>query len=132
MKQEAKVLVGIILFFVVETVIALVVINCAGKVPPSKSELSKESISQLNDTIKLLKEDIIKYQKEIDRIYLERVSIKKEVQAIIRNNEKVDSALADGDWDGNISFITKFLSEESSLGEGHSSCTLKETDDNSE
>lgn len=76
-----------------------------------------ESIRLLTDTISGLRNEITRYEEEIARIDLERENIKKELQLIIEGNEKVDNALANGDWDDNIKFLSEFLSEKDSLGE---------------
>lgn len=80
-----------------------------------------EQIQMLNDTIQVLKKDIENYKAEIELIYLERVNIKKELTKIIRDNEKIDTELADGDLDYNIEFLTKYLSEKGADWERHNS-----------
>ena len=75
----------------------------------------EKNLKVLNDTIKELKEDIARYKLEIDRIDLEKEKIRKEVKLIIKNNEKTDAELANGNWDDNIRHITDFLSEEDSV-----------------
>lgn len=77
----------------------------------------EEKIQNLNDTIKGLKEDIAKYQAQIDTLEVERDSIRKEIELIINDNEKVDSELSNGDWDTNIKFLTEFLSKKDNMGE---------------
>lgn len=81
------------------------------------AEEYEENIRALNDSIKVLKEDIVKYQTEIERIDLERESIKRKLELIIKDNEKVDTELANGDWDDNIKFLSEFLSEKDTLRE---------------
>lgn len=81
------------------------------------AEEYEENIRALNDSIKVLKEDIVKYQTEIERIDLERESIKRKLELIIKDNEKVDAELANGDWDDNIKFLSEFLSEKDTLRE---------------
>lgn len=73
-----------------------------------------EQIQMLNDTIQGLKKDIENYKSEIERIDLERENIKKELTKILRDNEKIDTELADGDLDYNIEFLTRYLSEKGS------------------
>ena len=85
-------------------------------VPVDTAEYER-NLRMLNDTIKVLREDIVKYKAEIERIDLERKNIKRELEIIIRDNEKVDSELANGDWDTNIKFLTDFLSKKDSLGD---------------
>ena len=80
-----------------------------------------EQIQMLNDTIQVLKKDIENYKAEIELIYLERVNIKKELTKILRDNEKIDTELADGDLDYNIEFLAKYLSEKGTYWERHNS-----------
>lgn len=90
----------------------------------------EENIRNLNDTIKSLKGDIAKYQYEINRLDLERVKIRKELELIIRDNEKIDTELANGSWDDNIKFLTDYLSKADSLGGRHGVSNNKASDDN--
>ena len=80
-----------------------------------------EQIQMLNDTIQGLKKDIENYKSEIERIDLERSNIKKELTKILRDNEKIDTELADGDLDYNIEFLTRYLSEKGTDWERHGS-----------
>ena len=91
-----------------------------------------EQIQMLNDTIQLLKKDIENYKAEIELIYLERVNIKKELTKILRDNEKIDTELADGDLDYNIEFLAKYLSEKGTDWERHGSSNNKAPIDNIE
>lgn len=90
----------------------------------------EDNIRNLNDTIKSLKGDIAKYQYEINRLDLERVKIRKELELIIRDNEKIDAELANGSWDDNIKFLTDYLSKEDSLGGRYGVGNNKVSDDN--
>ena len=78
-----------------------------------------ENIRELNDTIKVLREDIARYKSEIERIDLERNAIREQLKRIIEDNEKTDSELANGDWDVNLRFLSDFLSEEDTVGKRH-------------
>ena len=80
-----------------------------------------EQLQMLNDTIQGLKKDIENYKAEIERIDLERSNIKKELTKIIRDNEKIDTELADGDLDYNTEFLAKYLSEKGADWERHNS-----------
>ena len=80
-----------------------------------------EQIQMLTDTIQGLKKDIEIYKSEIERIDLERANIKKELTKILRDNEKIDTELADGDLDYNIEFLAKYLSEKGTDWERHNS-----------
>lgn len=84
---------------------------------PVIPEEYEENIRALNDTIKVLKEDIAKYKLEIERIDLERRKIREELELIIKDNEKVDTELANGDLDTNIKFLSDFLSKDDTLGD---------------
>lgn len=74
-------------------------------------------LRELHDSIRVLKEDIAKYRTEIDRIDLERGRLKQELNLILKDNEKIDIELVNGDWDDNIKFLSDFLSAEGSIGE---------------
>lgn len=116
MEQKVKVNIFLVIMAVVAIIIAIFALSRSDSVLPVSTEEYEENIRVLNDTIKVLKEDIAKYKLEIERIDLEREKIKKELELIIRDNEKVDTELANGDWDTNIKFLSDFLSEEDTLG----------------
>lgn len=80
-----------------------------------------EQIQMLTDTIQGLKKDIEIYKAEIERIDLERANIKKELTKILKDNEKIDTELANGDLDYNIGFLTEYLSKEGTNWERHNS-----------
>lgn len=88
-----------------------------------------EQIKMLTDTIQGLKKDIEVYKLEIKRIDLERANVKKELIKILRDNEKIDTELADGDLDCNIKFLTRYLSEKGADWERHSSSNHETTAD---
>ena len=75
------------------------------------------NIKEIEDTIKSLKEDIVKYEIEISRLDKERESLRNNVRTILKDNEKVDSSIVNGDWDDNIRFLSDFLSEKDSVWE---------------
>lgn len=79
------------------------------------SKMYNRSIKDIEDTIKSLKEDIVKYEIEISRLDKERESLRNNVRIILRDNEKIDSSIVNGDWDDNIRFLSDFLSEEDSM-----------------
>lgn len=81
---------------------------------PTSKKYDK-SIKEIEDTIKSLKEDIVKYEIEISRLDKERESLRNNVRTILRDNEKVDSSIVNGDWDDNIRFLSDFLSEKDSV-----------------
>lgn len=83
-------------------------------VPVYTEKEYNESMQCLIDTIKTLKGEIAKYQEDIDRIELDRQAMRKELEQILKDHEKTDSELANGDWDGNIRFITDYLSKKDS------------------
>lgn len=83
----------------------------------SPSNEYEENIRLLNDTISALRRDIARYEREIERIDLERETIRKELELIIKDDERIDTELVNGDWDGNICYLSDFLSKEDSLGE---------------
>lgn len=85
--------------------------------PTNYSESYNDSIQILNDTIKGLQQDIRKYEQEIDRLDLANEETKKQLKIIIRENEKVDNDISNGDWEYNIKFLTDYLSEKDTLGE---------------
>lgn len=113
MKRGAKVDVFLIVVVIIAIIIAIFALSQDSRV--SSVEEYERNICVLNDTIRELKEDITKYKAEIERIDLERGRIKKEVALIIKDNEKIDTELANGDWDTNIKFLSDFLSKEDTL-----------------
>ena len=116
MERRVKVDIFLVIITVVAIIIAIFALNRSSSVSPVPTEEYEENIRVLNDTIRVLREDIAKYKLEIERIDLEREKIRKELELIIRDNEKVDTELANGDWDANIKFLSDFLSEEDTLG----------------
>lgn len=116
MERKTKVGIFLVILAVLAIIIAIFALSRSNSVSQIHAQEYEENIRVLNDTIKVLKEDIAKYKLEIERIDLERKKIKKELELIIRDNEKVDTELANGDWDTNIKFLSDFLSEEDTLG----------------
>lgn len=116
MERGGKVGIFLIILAVGAIIIAIFALRETEDIYPASIEEYEENICSLNDTIRSLKEDISKYKLEVARIDLEREKIKKELELILRDNEKVDTELANGDWDANIKFLTDFLSEEDTMG----------------
>lgn len=118
MERKTKVGIFLVILAIGAVIIAIFALSRSdsdsAEIPVQEYE---ENIRVLNDTIKVLKEDIAKYKMEIERIDLEREKIRKELELIIRDNEKVDTELANGDWDTNIKFLSDFLSEEDTVGD---------------
>lgn len=116
MENKFKVNIFLVILCVLAILFAIFALN---KRSDSASSLSVEeydaNIRVLTDTIKSLREDIAKYEEELKRIDLERESIRRELKQIVKNNEKVDSELANGGWDTNVEFLTDYLSEEDSV-----------------
>ena len=124
MERKGKVNILLIVVAVIAILFAIFALSRSG------DRKYKENIRNLNDTIKSLKGDIAKYQYEINRLDLERVKIRKELELIIRDNEKIDTELANGSWDDNIKFLTDYLSKADSLGGRHGVGNNKAPDDN--
>lgn len=116
MGRETKVNTFLVVVTIIAILFAIFALSRTNSISPISTREYEENIRILSDTIKVLKEDIAKYELEIKRIDLEREKIKKELELITKDNEKVDSELANGDWDTNIEFLSKFLSEKDSLG----------------
>lgn len=119
MNKNVKVNIFLAILTAVAIIIAIFALsrsNSESSCPIKDFDNYEENMKALNDTIKELKSDIARYKERIDQIDLEREHIKEELKVIIKDNEKVDTELANGDWDTNIKFLTDFLSEEDSLG----------------
>lgn len=121
MGRKSKVNVVFIIIAVIAIAVAIAVaifsLSKSSSNPPIiDSEIYEDNIRTLNDTIKELKEDILLYQKEIERIDLEREKIRQQLNQIIKENEDTDIELSNGDWDYNIKFLSDFLSKKDSLG----------------
>lgn len=117
MGRKSKVNVVFIIIAVIAIAVAIFSLSKSSSNPPIiDSEIYEDNIRALNDTIKELKEDILLYQKEIERIDLEREKIRQQLNQIIKENEDTDIELSNGDWDYNIKFLSDFLSKKDSLG----------------
>lgn len=117
MGRKSKVNVVFIIIAVIAIAVAIFSLSKSSSNPPIiDSEIYEDNIRTLNDTIKKLKEDILLYQKEIERIDLEREKIRQQLNQIIKENEDTDIELSNGDWDYNIKFLSDFLSKKDSLG----------------
>ena len=81
-------------------------------VPPKEY---MEHIKELEDSIRMLRVDIHQYQKRLDTLKKERTKVEYQIKEIIKDNEKTDRILANGDWDTNIRFLTDFLSKKDSV-----------------
>ena len=131
MERKGKVNILLIVVAVIAILFAIFALSRSGDTKYIKDNKKyEENIRNLNDTIKSLKGDIAKYQYEINRLDLERVKIRKELELIIRDNEKIDAELANGSWDDNIKFLTDYLSKADSLGWRHGVSNNKASDDN--
>lgn len=131
MERKGKVNILLIVVAVIAILFAIFALSRSGDTKYIKDNKKyEENIRNLNDTIKSLKGDIAKYQYEINRLDLERVKIRKELELIIRDNEKIDAELANGSWDDNIKFLTDYLSKADSLGGGHGVSNNKASNDN--
>lgn len=117
MGRKSKVNVVFIIIAVIAIAVAIFSLSKSSSNPPIIDfEIYEDNIRTLNDTIKKLKEDILLYQKEIERIDLEREKIRQQLNQIIKENEDTDIELSNGDWDYNIKFLSDFLSKKDSLG----------------
>lgn len=131
MEQKGKVNILLIVVAVIAILFAIFALDRSGDTKYIQDNKKyKDNIRNLNDTIKSLKGDIAKYQYEINRLDLERVKIRKELELIIRDNEKIDTELANGSWDDNIKFLTDYLSKADSMGWRHVVGNNKDSDDN--
>lgn len=131
MEREGKVNILLIVVAVIAILFAIFALSRSGDTKYIRDNKKYEdNIRNLNDTIKSLKGDIAKYQYEINRLDLERVKIRKEVELIIRDNEKIDTELANGSWDDNIKFLSDYLSKADSLGGRYGVSSNKVSDDN--
>ena len=122
MERKGKVNILLIVVAVIAILFAIFALSRSGETKYIHNKEYEDNIRNLNDTIKSLKGDIAKYQQEINRLDLERVKIKKELEIIIKDNEKTDIELANGSWDANIKFLTDYLSQKDSLGGRHGAC----------
>lgn len=118
MNKTNRVNIFLAIIAVIAIIIAIFVLSRSGSTSesPIYTKDYEKNIKVLNDTIQKLRTDIAYYETEIERIDLERDSIRRELQQIIKDNEKIDTELANGDWDYNIQFLTDYLSEEDSVG----------------
>lgn len=131
MEREGKVNILLIVVAVIAILFAIFALSRSGDTKYIRdSKKYEDNIRNLSDTIKSLKGDIAKYQYEINRLDLERVKIRKEVELIIRDNEKIDTELANGSWDDNIKFLSDYLSKADSLGGRYGVSSNKVSDDN--
>lgn len=115
MKKSTKVVLGILIFGIVAVLIGALCYDVH-----ERNRYYKEyqrSLMSLTKSIVELKSDIAMYEEEIASLDLERDSIRKEIQIIFKDNEKIDSYLANGDWDYNLGFLTDFLSSKDSVPE---------------
>lgn len=107
---------------IVTAMVIIVAIFALSRSPLSEAPTYDEgdydiNIEALGDTIRELRKNIAKYETEIQRIDLEKETIKRELELILRHNEEIDTELANGDWDYNIRFLTEYLSEKDTLRE---------------
>ena len=111
----------VILFFGIVVMAAIIIVIFvamrSGRTKVSDtSDAYNRSIVELSDTIKELQGNIAKYEEAIENLENANKGIKKEIIQLIKDNEKTDSKLANGDWDYNIKYLTEYLSKKDSLG----------------
>ena len=70
-----------------------------------------EKIKVLNDTIQELKGDVAKFEAEMVLLKGQREVLEQQIEIILKEYEKKDSAIANGDWEYNIRFLSDYLSE---------------------
>lgn len=78
-----------------------------------------EKIKVLNDTIQELKGDVAKFEAEMVLLKGQREVLEQQIEIILKEYEKKDSAIANGDWEYNIRFLSDYLSEVDSSRTGH-------------
>lgn len=111
-----------IIFAVLAVIVVIIAIFAVKEEMSLKNEVYTEedyetNLQILKDTIQKLQKDIAYYEQEIQKIDLEREVLREELKRIIEDNEKVDTELANGDWDVNIRFLSEYLSKKDSVGE---------------
>lgn len=114
MRNSVKVNIIFIIISAIAIFITIFALSRSGYNSFIHTEEYERNIQLLTDTIVELRNDIARYEKEIERIDLERETIRKELELIINDNEKTDSELIDGDLDHHIHFLTEYLSKEAS------------------
>lgn len=111
----------IVMFAVVAVILfAIFAFNRRTEVPAEIRDYAEE-LRVLNDSIVELQENIRLYEEAISRIEQEKLFLRRQLNAILKDNEKTDSMLIDGDLDYNIKFLAEYLSEEGSVRQGHGS-----------
>lgn len=115
----------VILFLATLAVCALIFIIFVPKssVTPSSPQITYEEylekIKVLNDTIQELKGDVARFEAEMMLLQGQREVLKQQIEIILKEYEKEDSAIANGDWEYNIRFLSDYLSEVDSSRTGH-------------
>lgn len=116
MLKSNKVTIFLAIIAIIAIIVAIFAFGRSVNSSYSNTDEYEKNIQILNDTIKELKEDIARYKAEIEKLDTQHESLKKEIELIIKSNEKIDTELANGDWDYNIQFLTEYLSKKDSLG----------------
>lgn len=79
----------------------------------------QQAVKELQENIQNLEVQIKEYKIQIEEIARQRDEFKTVMDKVIRENENTNIELTNGDWDTNIKFLSKYLSEKDSLGKGH-------------
>lgn len=103
---------------VIAILFAIFAFNRRSVIPAEVRDYTEE-LRVLNDSIKELQENIRVYEAAIAQIEQEKLALRKQLNAILKDNEKTDDMLVNGDLDDNIKFLSDYLSEEDDTGRGY-------------
>lgn len=81
--------------------------------------LYEKDLKLIQDSLSELRANIYKFEVHITDLEMERKTLKKDIQFLLKQNEKINLDIDNNTLDANIEFLTEYLSTKNSPERGH-------------
>lgn len=113
--KKYKIEIILVAITIVSIFIAIFALNRGPKVVISE-KLHTEDIRNIEDSIRVIGRKIDSLNWIINTTTVRSVKIEKQLEKLQKYEKETNSNIANGSWDYNIKFLTKYLSEKDSIG----------------